>query len=362
MQQCHSPKQLLVVGPLPPPIGGGTINVQLLLDELMKYKHITAVALNISPNKVVKDHYLISIEKAIRSISIIFRYQKLIKNVDATILIATHSFIFTIGFVLLAIAKFYGVPFFIKPLGAEIKNRFITQKEYRKRFMIATLRWASGVMFQTEQLQKLFYNLGIHNAHHIPGYRDSPADAIFKKHNPSNFRIVFISQIIAEKGPLLLLEALQSLTNLDGVKIECDFFGPIIKEDKKRYLAMLELTPGAKYCGIADSRTVPTLLTQYDALVFPTFCDSEGHPGVIIEAMHAGIPIISSHFEAAPELITDEHNGLLVPIGDRIALSSAIIRLATNRQLQLQMAEANQQMRKKYRSDRVVSKMVELMF
>ena len=72
----------------------------------------------------------------------------------------------------------------------------------------------------------------------------------------------------------------------------------------------------------------PALLAGYDAVVLPTWFPREGHPGVLVEAMMAGVPVVTTHHMAIPELVSDGVNGLLVTPRDADALARAIQRLA----------------------------------
>lgn len=52
----------------------------------------------------------------------------------------------------------------------------------------------------------------------------------------------------------------------------------------------------------------------------------EGQPGVIVEAMGAGLPVVATEVGGIPELLSD-HRGLLIPGGDAKALRTAIGRV-----------------------------------
>lgn len=54
------------------------------------------------------------------------------------------------------------------------------------------------------------------------------------------------------------------------------------------------------------------LLNKADIFVFPTYYKYEGHPWVIIEAMAAGLPIITTDHAAIAESVLDGVNGFLV--------------------------------------------------
>lgn len=70
---------------------------------------------------------------------------------------------------------------------------------------------------------------------------------------------------------------------------------------------------------------VPEVLHGSDVYVLPS--RSEAFPNGVVEAMAAGLPVVASNVGGIPELITDEQNGLLAPVGDANALADAILRL-----------------------------------
>lgn len=81
----------------------------------------------------------------------------------------------------------------------------------------------------------------------------------------------------------------------------------------------------------------------------------------LVKRAEAGIPVISTQFRFSPELITDGENGFLIPGGDRYALASAVKRLALDYELREKMGKANYQRSQEFRSDLVVSRMLEIM-
>jgi glycosyltransferase involved in cell wall biosynthesis len=83
---------------------------------------------------------------------------------------------------------------------------------------------------------------------------------------------------------------------------------------------------------------VPTELLNAQFAIHPS--RTEGMSNAILEALAAGLPVIACDVGANAELITHGVNGLLVRAGDPVALAGAIERMASDRQMRLQMSRA----------------------
>jgi glycosyltransferase involved in cell wall biosynthesis len=85
------------------------------------------------------------------------------------------------------------------------------------------------------------------------------------------------------------------------------------------------LTHRVRFTGWLGRADTTTLLAQASALILPSY--HEGMPLVLLEAASLGVPCITTPVGAIPEIFTDGQTALLVPPGNRDALSAAIIRL-----------------------------------
>jgi polysaccharide biosynthesis protein PslF len=91
---------------------------------------------------------------------------------------------------------------------------------------------------------------------------------------------------------------------------------------------------------VSDDR-LRELLWQADVVLLPYDSHEQVTSGVLIEAMAAGIPVVSTAFPHAIELLADGKGGLLVPHADPIAIAAALTRIAAEPGLARAMSAHN---------------------
>jgi glycosyltransferase involved in cell wall biosynthesis len=143
-----------------------------------------------------------------------------------------------------------------------------------------------------------------------------------------------VARLAPEKGVAVLLEAAASvLERRPDARFLVGGDGP----DRD------ELEARARRLGV-DGRVhflgwradVPALLRRLAVLAVPSI--SEGTPLVILEAMHAGVPVVATTVGGIPEQIRHGREGLLVAPRDAGALADAIATLLDDRPLARRLA------------------------
>lgn len=86
---------------------------------------------------------------------------------------------------------------------------------------------------------------------------------------------------------------------------------------------------------------MPGLLASVDIMVLPSY--REGLPKTLIEAAACALPLVTTDVPGCREVVTDNVDGLLVPVKDATALANAIARLHDNPELAQRLGKAAQQ-------------------
>jgi glycosyltransferase involved in cell wall biosynthesis len=131
-------------------------------------------------------------------------------------------------------------------------------------------------------------------------------------------RLLYAGTVTQRKGIKYLLQALQQL-NTNEVELHIvggiQGSGTAFKQYKKVY----------QYHPPVSQLEMYKKYAEFDALVLPTVF--EGFGLVIVEAMAAGLPVITTPHSMGPDLIENDKNGYLIPIRDIAALQQAITTL-----------------------------------
>ena len=149
--------------------------------------------------------------------------------------------------------------------------------------------------------------------------------------------ILSASQLVERKGTLYLIEACAILKSR-GFSFRCMIAG----DGKEReFLELrvkeLDLSPHVQFTGVYSQAELGTLFEKADIFVLPCIVastgDRDGIPVVLMEAMQAGLPVISTGVSGISELIYSEHNGILVSEKDASSLADSIQHCLENQKL-----------------------------
>ncbi len=158
-------------------------------------------------------------------------------------------------------------------------------------------------------------------------------------------RILYVSNMSEDKGPLVLVDALAELADR-GVQFEATFAGAPFGDcvDKfERKVAERRLGANVRYVGPQYGEAKDKLFADHDIFVFPTYYAQEAFPLVLIEAMQHGLPVVTTFEGAIPEMVEDGVTGCLVPQRDHRALAAKIAQLVDDEVLRRRMGNAGRQ-------------------
>ncbi|MCI0546156.1 MAG: glycosyltransferase family 4 protein [Candidatus Rokubacteria bacterium] len=91
----------------------------------------------------------------------------------------------------------------------------------------------------------------------------------------------------------------------------------------ERMIGGLGLERHVRIVGPQPHDRIPLWMSAADLFCLAT--KSEGWPNVLLESLACGLPVVATRVGGVPEVVTDEHLGILVPPADDAALAKAIV-------------------------------------
>jgi glycosyltransferase involved in cell wall biosynthesis len=149
--------------------------------------------------------------------------------------------------------------------------------------------------------------------------------------------VLYIGRMVPVKGQALLIDAVEQLRR-SGLNIEATLLGEgVRRESLTRLVRDRGLDDAIRLPGVVGQEEIRDYYRQADIFVLPSF--AEGVPGVLMEAMAMGLPVVTTRIAGIQELVEDGYSGFVVPPGRVDVLVDAVQRLASNPELRREMGE-----------------------
>jgi glycosyltransferase involved in cell wall biosynthesis len=167
-------------------------------------------------------------------------------------------------------------------------------------------------------------------------HMSSSSKTMTTRSNPS-CKVVFVGRLMKQKRLYTLLDAWKKVVDFidDRPILEIWGEGPLLRTLKK-YSEQLEISWSVKFCGHING--VRKRLHGMDVFVLPSV--AEGNSNAILEAMDAGLPVVSTLVGGTPMLVGKNSAGLLFKVDDTDALASILYELMQNVEKRRQIGRA----------------------
>ncbi|RWX43906.1 Glycosyltransferase involved in cell wall bisynthesis [Candidatus Electrothrix aarhusensis] len=185
----------------------------------------------------------------------------------------------------------------------------------------------SHLILQNPDDRSLFLKHKLTEAKRIHLIRGSGVDiehfAPVQRERKGKFRVLLAARLLWEKGIREYAEAAELLTHRSD---ELEFLlagvadpgnpSAVPKQDMMRWQKSGLLTV------LGHVENMQQLMTEVDLMVLPSW--REGTPRGLLEAASMALPIITTDAPGCREIVENERNGFLVPVGDTVALAEKI--------------------------------------
>jgi len=355
----HRKAKVAILGPFPPATGGIATNIQNLLKSPLQNRY-TLLKFRTMSSKYGTSQYAREklLAKIIRVLVKLFCYSFFLQKESPQIVHINSSFgrwAFWRDSLYLLISKIFRKKVVFQLHGGKL-DEFWSHCFYPTRALIKQIFKMPELIAVLSSIQrKPFIEIGFERkVKVVPNTVDLTT---FKIRN--NYRIKFgipkhrvvvlfiASHFDKEKGIIELLKAIWLLTREYKRILFVFVGGGKEKYSMIRFCKEKNLEKYVKFTGYLYNNAIIKILHSSDILVLPSH--SEGFPLVILEAMAAGLAIVSTPVGAIPEVIKNGDNGFLVKPRDYAALAEKIARLVEDGELRKKISANNvREIKEKY--------------
>jgi phosphatidylinositol alpha-1,6-mannosyltransferase len=152
-------------------------------------------------------------------------------------------------------------------------------------------------------------------------------------------RLLCVARLIDRKGQHHLLTALKDVTE-KGLDVTLELVGTGDAQPQlEGQVAALGLRDRVQFAGYVPRNRIARHYAAADVFVLPSY--NEGMSVATLEAMAAGLALVTTKAGGLAELVSDEVNGLTFAWADAASLAAHLARLAADRDLVRRMGAAS---------------------
>jgi glycosyltransferase involved in cell wall biosynthesis len=237
--------------------------------------------------------------------------------------------------------KIWGLPYVVMLRGGDVPGsdnqlpfyhlllQPLRRLVYRKS--LAVIANSNGLKHQAEKADPGFL------IHIVPNGVDtdffSPAQ-LSSTSRKTPFTFLFVGRICPQKNISVLLKAFsECLEQHPDTMLIVAGDGPQLLHFKT-FATSLNIKKNIRWTGWQSRDKIKSLYLEANCIVNPSF--NEGMPNVVLEAMACGRAIIASDCAGNNDLVINNYNGFLFPSDDHTQLTELMLRMVTDRELNIQ--------------------------
>lgn len=205
---------------------------------------------------------------------------------------------------------------------------------------------ADAVVFQTKRAKR-YYSKSIQAKSKIIG---NPVTMNYERAEKPDHVIITGGRLEHQKNQKMLINAFAKIAD-NHPDYSLHIYGEgSLQNELETQITELQLENRVFLKG--NSPTYQKNLTR--AEIFILSSNFEGLSNALLEAMMLGMPCISTNCAGSDEIITDGENGMLIPVGDTIALAHAMDRLLIDKSLQDKLGKNAKVTAQKFETNNVI--------
>lgn len=212
----------------------------------------------------------------------------------------------------------YGLTWYLKKWGDDVYSHLFEHSE----LILAISDWARRRIIELgcPAEKVVVHHMGVDCGRFAPQLKQRRAD--------EPLRLLSVGRLTEKKGIEYAIRAVAKLRDTGIPFTYTHLGGGDLQAMLEQLVRELDVSDIVHLCGPRTQDEVATALHEADVFVAPSVTaadgDAEGIPVVLMEAMAAGLPVVSTRHAAIPELVEDQRSGLLVDERDADALADCL--------------------------------------
>ena len=214
-------------------------------------------------------------------------------------------------------------------------------KGFKKKFFYYLIsKFTKGIVLSESLKNNLSPFLDTSKIFIVENFAEDFLFKYLKKDINRNLQIVYLSNLMEEKGILYLLDALAVLEERNII-YKAKIAGNIDESLKEKIVTKINKLENTSYLGIVYKKEKKELLEWSNIFVLPTFYKMEGQPISILEALATKNVVIATNHAGIKDVITSNVNGYLVKPKSVESIVEPLLFLKENRDKIKEIAELN---------------------
>lgn len=355
-------QKILIIGPLPPPYFGVSVATQIILESELKNKfHL--IHLDTSDHRPLSNIGKLDFRNIYLAILHIFKLFSLLLTSNSILPtpyclrlvylpISQGSLGYLRDGIFIILGKFFNKKVIIHLRGGYFRKFYKKSNFLMKSLIYYTIKNTSRAIVQCLSLTYIFEKWVspdeikiVPNGIALETFSNPKIHINRKSRN--NYKILFVGNLQETKGFTNIIKAADTVLNIfpsTQFLFAGSWRSDKLKTETEKLIRDLNIESAIKFLGSVYGTKKIRLYLNSNIFVFPTYYPYEGFPWVVLEAMAAGLPVISTDQGCIKEMVRDGYNGFIVPKKNPQAIAEKIILLLKNERMRKLMGQRSRKL------------------
>lgn len=317
MSKPSGRKTVLFIGPVPPPITGQALACHVFIEALRDEHNVILIDINKSDFASGR----LGWQRVREIFQILLRVRCEVRHADAIYFTITESLLGNVKDLLIYLVCWRLLPRTVIHLhgGAGMMRLLNSGTGFLRRLNALFLKRMAAVIVLGDRLRVIYQGIiAPEKLHVVMNFAESEyqvsAEAVKAKFSARGpLRILYLSNMIKEKGYHLLRDAVEAIAVERPGSIQLDYAGGFVSDaERNAFLALIASDPRITYHGVVRGDVKQRLLEQAHILALPTWYPFEGQPISILEGYAAGCAVLTTDHSGIFDVFTPDENGWAV--------------------------------------------------